>query len=204
MHHRRLVHFGVQLAQRVEQAVDRDGGSAHAPKAGGPGNGDPACGPEPAALCAAIHHPNTDEKRITFVETNTATTGYNNPVSPGAGTHVHAYWDPTPIFPPNPGQAIPPQVTEPGSSGSPLYNAARRFLGPLHRGPSYCRPTGQSLPDAAGPATIAHATTLGEPVSSGPSAPGTLPGQIVLCHRGGPARSGTRRSPAPALPLPRR
>jgi hypothetical protein len=117
---------------------------------GGPGNGDHACGPEPAALCAAIHHPNTDEKRITFVETNTATTGYNNPVSPGAGTHVHAYWDPTPIFPPNPGQAIPPQVTEPGSSGSPLYNAARRFLGQLHGGPSYCGATGESLSDYYG------------------------------------------------------
>ena len=104
---------------------------------GGPGNGDHACGPEPAALCAAIHHPNTDEKRITFVETNTATTGYNNPVSPGAGTHVHAYWDPTPIFPPNPGQAIPPQVTEPGSSAH--RSTTRRGSRPAPRRPLLLR-----------------------------------------------------------------
>ncbi|MCL4836923.1 MAG: fibronectin type III domain-containing protein [Thermoanaerobaculia bacterium] len=121
---------------------------------GGPGNGDHACGPAPAALCAAIHHPDTDEKRITFVEVNTTTTSYNNPAIPGNGTHVHAYWDPTPIFPPNPAQAIPPQVTEPGSSGSPLYNAARRFLGQLHGGPSACGATGEDLSDYYGRLSI--------------------------------------------------
>lgn len=117
---------------------------------GGPGNGDHACGPATGALCAGIHHPNNDEKRITFVEQNTTTTSYNNSTIPGDGTHVHSYWDPTPIYPPSPATTIPPGVTEPGSSGSPLYNAARRFIGQLHGGPSACGATGENLSDYYG------------------------------------------------------
>jgi len=52
--------------------------------------GDFTC--TPGAPCACIHHPNTDEKRITYVITNTATTSYNNPASPGDGTHIWAHW----------------------------------------------------------------------------------------------------------------
>jgi len=73
---------------------------------------------------AAIHHPNTDEKRITLFSTPTTTTSYNNPASPGNGTHVHAVWS--------------LGVTEPGSSGSPLYDQNRRYIGQLHGGPSAC------------------------------------------------------------------
>ncbi|MEO5559339.1 MAG: hypothetical protein ABIO49_05995 [Dokdonella sp.] len=115
---------------------------------GGPGNGDFAC--TSSSLCAGIHHPNTDEKRITFVADNTTTTSYNTPAIPGDGTHVHSMWDPNPIFPPNPATVIPPQVTEPGSSGSPLYNAQRRYIGQLHGGPSACGATGASLSDYYG------------------------------------------------------
>lgn len=117
---------------------------------GGPGNGDHACGPAAADLCAAIHHPNNDEKRITFIEENTTTTSYNNPAIPGDGSHVHTMWDPTPIYPPSPATTIPPGVTEPGSSGSPVYNAARRFIGQLHGGPSACGATGGNLSDYYG------------------------------------------------------
>jgi hypothetical protein len=95
--------------------------------------------------CASIHHPNTDEKRITYVTTNTATTSYNATASPGDGTHVWAHWATDP-----PGPYTTPGVTEPGSSGSPLYNAAGRFIGQLHGGPSSCGATGDNLSDYYG------------------------------------------------------
>ncbi len=71
-----------------------------------------------------IHHPSTDEKRITFFSVPTVTTSYNNPASPGNGTHLHVFWS--------------LGVTEGGSSGSPLYDQNGRFLGQLHGGPSAC------------------------------------------------------------------
>ena len=117
---------------------------------GGPGHGDHACGPAESALCVAIHHPSNHEKRITFVGENTTTTSYNNANVPGDGTHLHAYWDSTPIYPPNPATAIPPGVTESGSSGSPLYNASQQFIGQLHGGPSACGATGEDLSDYYG------------------------------------------------------
>ncbi len=98
-----------------------------------------------AAPCASIHHPNTDEKRITYVTTNTATTSYNNPTSPGDGTHIWAHWATDP-----PGPFTVPGVTEPGSSGSPLYTAAGRYIGQLHGGPSACGATGNNLSDYYG------------------------------------------------------
>jgi hypothetical protein len=98
-----------------------------------------------AAPCAAIHHPSTDEKRITYVTTSTATTSYNTPASPGDGTHVWAHWATDP-----PGPFTVPGVTEPGSSGSPLYNASGRFIGQLHGGPSSCGATGDNLSDYYG------------------------------------------------------
>ena len=95
--------------------------------------------------CAGIHHPNTDEKRITYVTTTTATTSYNTPTSPGDGTHIWAHWATDP-----PGPFTVPGVTEPGSSGSPLYSAAGRFIGQLHGGPSSCGATGDNLSDYYG------------------------------------------------------
>jgi len=105
--------------------------------------GDFTC--TPAAPCAGIHHPNTDEKRITYVTTNTATTSYNGTTSPGNGTHIWAHWATDP-----PGPFTVPGVTEPGSSGSPLYSAAGRYIGQLHGGPSACGATGNNLSDYYG------------------------------------------------------
>lgn len=79
-------------------------------------------GESPSGTC--IHHPNTDEKRITFYSIPTTTTSYNNPAVPGDGTHVHATWS--------------LGVTEPGSSGSPLFDVNHRVIGQLHGGPSAC------------------------------------------------------------------
>jgi lysyl endopeptidase len=98
------------------------------------------------SLCAGIHHPSTHEKRITFVEQTITPSGFGIP----GNTHLWAHWDPTPVFPPIPGLTIPPQVTEPGSSGSPLYNKDRRFIGQLHGGPSACGATGDDLSDFYG------------------------------------------------------
>ncbi len=103
-----------------------------------------------AGLCASIHHPSVDEKRITFVQQNFEVGN----ISGGVGVHWHAFWDPNPpVLPnipapvPNP---IPPGVTEPGSSGSPLYTAQQRLAGVLSGGPSACGSTGANLSDFYG------------------------------------------------------
>ncbi len=106
-------------------------------------------------LCASIHHPSGDEKRITFVDTDFAEAGIGN----ANGVHWLAFWDPTPPILPNiaaPQPAtLPPSVTEPGSSGSPLYNADKRLVGVLSGGASFCGATGNSLSDQYG--KLAHA-----------------------------------------------
>ena len=48
------------------------------------------------------------------------------PAVPGDGSHIHAIW----------GTNL--GVTEPGSSGSPLYTQQGRYIGQLHGGPSAC------------------------------------------------------------------
>lgn len=117
------------------------------------------CVPGPTASstvgeCAGIHHPNVDEKRITFVEQNFVIGG----ISGGTNTHWHAFWDPTPPILPNiiaPPPTLPPGVTEPGSSGSPLYNASQRLVGVLSGGPSACGATGANLSDFYGQLSVA-------------------------------------------------
>ena len=103
------------------------------------------------ALCAGIHHPAGGEKRITFSRQAIQPSSWDGgPTTPGDSTHLWVHWDPTPVFPPNPALPIPPQVTEPGSSGSPLYDQAERFVGQLHGGPSACGQTGDNLSDVYG------------------------------------------------------
>jgi hypothetical protein len=73
----------------------------------------------------AIHHPNTDEKRISFENDPTSTTSYLGTAVPGDGSHVRITdWD--------------VGTTEPGSSGSPLFNPAGRVIGQLHGGFAAC------------------------------------------------------------------
>lgn len=101
-------------------------------------------------LCASIHHPNGDEKRITFVARDLVSGSYYA----GTDLHWHAYWDPTPPILPNIPSPQPtsllPGVTEPGSSGSPLFNASQRLVGVLTGGPSFCGATGEDLSDYYG------------------------------------------------------
>lgn len=82
----------------------------------------------------AIHHPNVDEKSISFDYDHAALSSYGGTSSPGAGTHVWVKdWD--------------KGTTEPGSSGSPLFNADHRVVGQLHGGSAAC---GNDRPDYYG------------------------------------------------------
>ena len=78
-----------------------------------------------ATTAVAIHHPATDEKRISFEFQPTTTTDYLGTSVPGAGTHVRVEdWD--------------IGTTEPGSSGSPLFDQDHRVIGQLHGGYAAC------------------------------------------------------------------
>ena len=78
-----------------------------------------------ASSAIAIHHPNTDEKRISFEYDPTTTTTYLQNAVPGNGTHIRITdWD--------------LGTTEPGSSGSPLFNQDHRIIGQLHGGYASC------------------------------------------------------------------
>lgn len=112
------------------------------------------CGPalSPSAtqgLCASIHHPAGHEKRITFVDTPMPA----GSIDAASGVHYTANWDQSPpILPglPEPSSPLPPSVTEPGSSGSPLYNADRRLVGVLSGGASSCGAAPEDLNDEYG------------------------------------------------------
>jgi hypothetical protein len=118
----------------------------------------PPLGADPSetlGLCASIHHPGVDEKRITFVDRDFE--GGN--IASASDVHWHSYWagsgagNSPPVLPniPDPvPDPVPNGVTEPGSSGSPLYNAERRIIGVLSGGPAACGSTGENLSDFYG------------------------------------------------------
>ena len=73
----------------------------------------------------AIHHPSTDEKRISFDYDPSTTTTYLGDNVVEGGTHIKvADWD--------------VGTTEPGSSGSPLFDQNQRIVGQLHGGYAAC------------------------------------------------------------------
>lgn len=72
-----------------------------------------------------IHHPNTDEKSISFENEPLRLTSYTQTPEPGDGTHLRVVdWD--------------LGTTEPGSSGSPLFDSDHRVVGQLHGGFADC------------------------------------------------------------------
>lgn len=83
----------------------------------------------------AIHHPNVAEKRISLSTTETKFVAWGG----GTGTtHLNVQWQPS------------GGVTEPGSSGSPLYSPDKRVIGQLHGGPSSCSASGANRSDQYG------------------------------------------------------
>jgi len=86
-----------------------------------------------ATSAIAIHHPRGNEKRISFENDPTAASSYGGGL-PNNGTHVRVIdWD--------------LGTTEPGSSGSPLFDQNGRIIGQLHGGGAAC---GNDLSDYYG------------------------------------------------------
>jgi hypothetical protein len=72
-----------------------------------------------------IHHPECEEKAISFCGTPLTTTSYLQTSVPGDGTHWRLdHWD--------------EGTTEPGSSGGALWDAEHRVIGQLHGGMASC------------------------------------------------------------------
>jgi PKD repeat protein len=82
-----------------------------------------------------IHHPNVAEKRISISTSSTEISGYNGA---SGNTHLHIFWQPS------------GGVTEPGSSGSPIYSPDKRVIGQLHGGPATCSASGSNRSDYYG------------------------------------------------------
>lgn len=78
----------------------------------------------------AIHHPNVDEKRISFENDPVSISAYLKEDGSGVSHIRVADWD--------------LGTTEPGSSGSPIYDPERRIVGQLHGGFAAC---GNDEPD---------------------------------------------------------
>lgn len=81
-----------------------------------------------------IHHPNGDIKKISFADNPTVSSVYNNIDS------WQALWT--------------DGATEPGSSGSPLYDNNHRFIGQLYGGPSACGATPANMNDYYGKLSV--------------------------------------------------
>lgn len=82
-------------------------------------------GNNPSTTGTGIHHPSGDSKKISREFAQTYVTSYGGGVVPGDGSHVLLLdWD--------------DGVTEPGSSGSPLFDQNHRVIGQLHGGSSAC------------------------------------------------------------------
>lgn len=152
-----------------------------------------------AAPCVAIHHPDTDEKRITYSVTNMVPSSWATtpPPTPGDGSHVWVHWATDP-----PGPFTVPGVTEPGSSGSPLYDAAGRFIGQLHGGASACGATGNNLSDIYGRFGVSwtgggtNSTRVSNWLDPGNTGAMTLDG-IGACTAPGAPTIGTATATAP-------
>lgn len=105
-------------------------------------------GSQDAQNACGIHHPSGDDKKISFELQPTTTTNYLGTNVPGNGTHIRIDdWD--------------SGTTEPGSSGSPLFDQNHRVIGQLHGGYAAC---GNNLSDWYGRLSVSW---------TGGGAPGT-------------------------------
>ncbi len=95
----------------------------------------------------AVHHPSTNEKRISFEYDPTTITDYLSDTTDPNQTHIRVEdWD--------------VGTTEPGSSGSPLFSPEGRVIGQLHGGYAACS---NNDPDWYG--RIAHSWDAGTSAS---------------------------------------
>ncbi len=81
----------------------------------------------PATSGAGIHHPDGDIKKISFVSVPFE---HDTWTGTPANSHWRTRWS--------------AGVTEPGSSGSPIYDQNHRIMGQLHGGPSSCTASDKS------------------------------------------------------------
>jgi hypothetical protein len=91
----------------------------------------------PSTSGFGIHFPDCDVKKISFSTTPYTPTSYNSPTVPGDSSHWHVTWASIPST------GLTP-ITEPGSSGSPVYNQNKQVVGQLHGGPSSCTASDKS------------------------------------------------------------
>ncbi|MFM8963642.1 MAG: PKD domain-containing protein, partial [Sphingomonadales bacterium] len=112
-------------------------------------NGWNAC-PTPTTGGASIHHPSGDIKKISTFSGNTVSTQWGS----ATGSHWRVTWT---------ANTNGHGVTEGGSSGAPLFDAASgNIIGTLTGGASFC--TAQSAPDQYGKMAF-HWTNNGTPAS---------------------------------------
>lgn len=99
-----------------------------------------------------LHFPTWDrDTGASFEYQATTTTSYSGSNSPGNGSHVRvADWD--------------MGTTEPGSSGSPLFNQDHRIIGQLHGGSAAC---GNDSPDWYGKFHVSMANGLAQYLDPG-------------------------------------
>ncbi|TAE72438.1 MAG: T9SS C-terminal target domain-containing protein [Bacteroidetes bacterium] len=96
-----------------------------------------------AATSVGIHHPRGDIKKISKSNVSSLRTNINyanlDPTTPNsAGTHFQIFWDAT------------NGITEPSSSGSPIFDPNKRIIGQLHGGASACGASANNLWDVYG------------------------------------------------------
>ncbi|MBL8754825.1 MAG: trypsin-like peptidase domain-containing protein [Planctomycetes bacterium] len=129
-------------------------------------------GNAPSTSAVAIHHPSGDAKKISFEDQATSVTSYGGTAVPGNSSHVRITdWD--------------TGTTEPGSSGSPLFDQNHRIIGQLHGGGAAC---GNNSSDWYGRFALSwtggatNATRLSnwlDPINSGVTTLDTLGGGTV-------------------------
>src|SRR5690606_34279814 len=122
---------------------------------------------------ASIHHPAGDIKKISTYSSNLVSDTWGGP----AGTHWRVTWT---------ANASGHGVTEGGSSGSPIFNAAGRIIGTLTGGSSFCN--APSNPDYYGKMSYHWTSNPGDDLSTylAPgSAATTLDGTNQPCGGGG-------------------
>jgi len=132
-----------------------------------------ASGVSPSA-CTAIHHPNCDEKAISFNTNPLTVTSYLGTSIPGDGTHwrIDNWEDGT---------------TEPGSSGSGIWDPNKRLVGQLHGGYASCTSITSdwygrfSVSWDAGLKAYLDPGNTGQRILDGTSGPATL---LYVAHEG--------------------